>query len=108
MLYRSYIEASIVEHILETMLKDNDVTVFSYPWLNGREKGFTFSVLNWENPVYVFVAECRNSDSLTVTIGKYDAWDMITDEEYNKREYFDYGSYAEVADRVLEILGVKV
>lgn len=102
-LHRTYKEAAIVEKIIEARLSEEDPIVYSYPWLNGREKGFCFTTLT---APCVFVAEHRNSDDLTITIGKYSEWDFITDEEYKKREFFPYKSYNGVADRVLEILGV--
>ncbi len=108
-LYRTYLQASIVETLIEIKSDGYEGVIYSYPWLNGREKGFVFSVICEPtiSPIAVFVAEHRSSDNLTITVGKYNDWGLITDEEYNAREFFPYGSYEEVANRVLEILGVE-
>ena len=105
MLYRTYLPAQIVETLLEHRLTDGD-TVFSAPWVNGREKGFTFSALH-NFDTYVYVAECRNSDQLTVTKSHSCEWGAVTDAEYKAREFYPPGSYEQVADRVLKILRAK-
>ncbi len=105
-LYRTYHPAQVVEVLLEHALKDTKDTVFSDPWVNGRERGFTFSRMS-NFDTYVYVAECRNSDRLTLTTCRGDDWAMCTEAEYRKREFFDLDSYQQVCDRVLAILGVE-
>ena len=115
-LYRTYKAARVIEAIIENELGDDDPTVSSYPWHNGRENGFAFT--SWghhkegdefteEANVHVYVAECRNSDQLTVTLAKHSEWDMVTDAEYKARESFPYNEYAACASRVLQLLGLR-
>lgn len=129
---RLYNQARLVEEFIDKLLDNGDhmTEVYSAPWINGREKGFCFS---WSGSVIdakfdgelkythrkvgdyyervihgpnVFVAECRNSDDLTVTVSVSSDWDRITDAEYGARRYFSVNDYEGAARTTLELLGV--
>jgi hypothetical protein len=111
MLIRTYLPAQIVQNLIEMKIQDegdfghrlenNDI--YSSPWINGREKGFSF-YLSAVSSATVFVAEDRGSDCLTITTSVHMDWKFVTEEEYSKREFFSYGDYEKVSNRVLEIL----
>ena len=112
-LVRQYLPAQAVEVAVEDILRnysdDEKLEVFSEPWHNGRENGFCFWVVvsgPRGGQAAAFVAECRNSDQLTVTYANTSEWDMITEKQYKDREFFPRGWYNQVAATVVAFLGV--
>tara|TARA_Y100000310_G_C20621110_1_gene783327 strand:- start:237 stop:686 length:450 start_codon:yes stop_codon:yes gene_type:complete len=106
-------KAKMVEEWIETLLADGygegktrqedwERNISSTPWVNGREKGFCFHA--HANPeVYCFVAEARNSDALTITVGNLPDWDCITDEQYGARIFLEPDDYERCAVKVMKL-----
>ena len=110
-LVRQYLPAQAVEVAVEDILHnysdDEKLEVFSEPWHNGRENGFCFWVVvsgPRGGQAAAFVAECRNSDQLTVTYANTSEWGMVTERLYGSREFYPCGAYRDVANAVVKFL----
>mgnify|MGYP001391902926 CR=1 FL=1 len=115
-LIRYYNKAKMVEAWIEIMLaegygdadtkdKDWEHDISSTPWTNGREKGFCFHA-HANSRIYCFVAEHRNTDALTITVGSMPDWDCITEEEYEARIFLKPDEYELCAMKVMKLCGV--
>jgi hypothetical protein len=72
--------------------KENGHPFFIYPYVNGREKGFmiadTTDREGRNNGRAIAFTECRNSDSLTVYVGK--SYKSLHDKDADKGTHFIY------------------
>ncbi len=105
MLVRTYTTAAIVEKVIESLLGSlgsDAAEVYSTPYQNGRERGFVFSSAFFGKRV--FVAECRNSDTIQCVVSANDS--MFNEEEYKAARYFRYDEHYKAAKFVLaSVLG---
>jgi hypothetical protein len=106
-LYRTYLPAKTVETVLETRLQETETEVYSAPYWNMREKGFSFYRAGYEPfPTYVYVCEGRSTDQIMVTVSANMGWDRVTEDEYLSAQYFAPTAYEEVAEYILRELRV--
>lgn len=111
-LQRTYLQAQVVEHLIEYTLNDHyhdsDKEVYSSAYTNGRERGYCFYTWSGEpgHSLSAFVANHRNTDEYIVilTADKND-WAMVTDEEWKAKLFFPSASPGDVANCVLHHLG---
>lgn len=104
MLNRTYNQARGVEIALETLIGQEDLKLDSYPYCNGRERGFCFVDHNSNRSV--FVAEARNSDEIILVCSDrgINEWCNIKEEEYNDRSTVDFGNFMGAAHKIIGYL----
>ena len=110
-LEKTYTAAKIVETYVEDMLlrfepyEESNEVILSTPYVNCREKGFCFSQGFGNDQINIFVAEHRCSDSIIVIMhkGGY-GYEDVTDEDYEKAEFFNYNKHYQAAERVCQLL----
>lgn len=104
MLVRTYNQARGVEIALESLIGESNLKINSYPYRNGRERGFCFH--NRKSGRSVFVAEARSSDQIILVCSDRDIneWCEIEEHEYNSRSTVDFGKFMEAAEKIVEYL----
>lgn len=99
---------------LKKLLPGKKDRVEYWPYLNGREKGFT--VCNFVNepghscgnyPTVSF-AEYRNSDQIVLYVGTWEEMRTgISDRAYLTKTFFNEGKYKEVAKTIVKALKIE-
>lgn len=114
-LEKTYRVAAIVELHVEDLLAsmtdyvEIDETIIVTPFVNGREKGFEFSIGICDGRRSIFVAENRNSDEIGIVMheGGWNGYDDVTEEDYKGKEFFKYCDHYKAAERVCKLLFKK-
>ena len=107
MLKRSYLPAQKVEKAVSKLLKDFPDDVYSYPHINGREKGFQLvmltPIIDNTTRLSIYIYEHKSSDNLCMTVSYgSNNWDTVTEEEYSKTKHFSYNQVTEIAKAIVK------
>jgi hypothetical protein len=99
--------ANAVLSVIKGLTYDEDQRVYSEPYQNGREHGWS---LQWEDSKVCF-SEYRNTDNIVVYYGKSIEFSMQgntpNDRVYNTKKFFRYDEFVEAAQFIINYLGLK-